>query len=248
MAPSRHNVQTIDPIGQVETLRPNILVNHADAIWLEITAANAKKPNNVRIDVILDNAGYEFFTDLCFVVFVLDRQLAHKITLRGKVIPWFISDTTPRDFRWILQRLDSEAKSRKEKLLLDFMKRLRQHLETGALTFVTDLFWTLPNIYSEMPTVAPDLYDELKSCDLIVIKGDLNYRKLVGELMWDYTTPFEMAVGNFHPAPFCALRTVKCDVLVGLLKGQTEKLKKNSSNWNMSSDYAVMQFHARIDG
>ena len=237
----------MDPIGQAETLRPNILVNHTGAVWKEITAANAKRPNNVRIDFILDNAGYEFFTDLCLVEFLLGRKLAHKITLRGKAKPWFISDMTPRDFKWILERLDTEAKSGKNELLLAFVRRVRQHLETGALTFVTDMFWTLPHTFTNMPTVAPGLYEDLKNCDLVVIKGDLNYRKLVGELYWHSTTPFEIAVGAFHPCPFCALRTVKCEVQVGLREGQAEELQRVNPNWNLSSDYSVIQFHAGVD-
>ena len=36
----------------------------------------------------------------------------------------------------------------------------------------------------------PDLRDDFASADLTLMKGDLNYRRLVGDHLWPPTTPF----------------------------------------------------------
>ena len=70
---------------------------------------------------------------------------------------------------------------------------------------------TLMNIFhpfSLLKNEDPDLYDSLSCANLIILKGDLNYRKLVGDLSWNPTTPFHHALQGFHPSPLVALRTL----------------------------------------
>lgn len=54
-------------------------------------------------------------------------------------------------------------------------------------------FWTYGVPYCEMKPMAPQLYEELSQAKLVIFKGDLNYRKLVGDRLWPLSTPFEVA-------------------------------------------------------
>eukprot|EP00198_Chlamydomonas_reinhardtii_P008205 XP_001697542.1 predicted protein [Chlamydomonas reinhardtii] len=56
--------------------------------------------------------------------------------------------------------------------------RWRAHLAAGRWSWAAHPFWTTPVPYCWMPYVAPDLYGQLAASDLVVLKGDLNYRKL----------------------------------------------------------------------
>jgi hypothetical protein len=75
-----------------------------------------------------------------------------------------------------------------------------------------DYFWTSPLAFWEIPN---SLKNELAEANLIVVKGDANYRRLLGDRHRDFTTNIADIV-CYLPAPMVALRTLKSKVVAGL--------------------------------
>jgi hypothetical protein len=88
-----------------------------------------------------------------------------------------------------------------------------------------------------------DLRADFAPARLVIAKGDLNYRRLVEDRHWPATTPFAELTGYF-PAPVVALRTLKCDVVVGLPASTLAKLDASGEPWRTTGEYAVIQARA----
>ena len=61
--------------------------------------------NNSIIDIVLDNSGYELFTDLCLAIFLTEKKFTNRIRFYVKRYPWFVSDVTVNDFHWIVETM-----------------------------------------------------------------------------------------------------------------------------------------------
>lgn len=46
---------------------------------------------------------------------------------------------------------------------------------------------------------------------MVFLKGDANYRRLIGDRLWSTDTPF-LDVAGYFPARLCALRTLKAEL------------------------------------
>lgn len=112
---------------------------------------------------------------------------------------------------------------------------------TGKWEIKFESFWTLPCDFSKMSTETPELYETLQQSDLLIFKGDLNYRKLVNDIYWEPTTPFQVALRGFEPTNVLALRTVKAETISGLPKGVYERLTADEKNWMITGKYALTQ-------
>lgn len=99
-----------------------------------------------------------------------------------------------------------------------------------------------PYAFNEMIDKDPELYKKLSENALIIFKGDLNYRKLVGDIYWDFTTPFKTALRGFLPTNLVSLRTIKADTIAGLQPGQAESVEKVDSDWLITGKYALIEF------
>lgn len=62
---------------------------------------------------------------------------------------------------------------------------------------------------------SPDLYKELQSNSINIFKGDLNGRKLISDLCWPETTPFEKSLRGFN-VNLVLFRTLKAETLSGM--------------------------------
>ena len=168
-------------------------------------------------------------------------RLVHRVVFHPKLFPWFVSDVTQNDLDWTLDQLSTSSHESLAKL----SQLCRGRFDDKSFAVFHHNFWTLPHDYAQMQHQAPDLYEELEKSSIILFKGDLNYRKLAGDRKWNPATDFQTALGNFHPAPLCALRTLKCDLAVGLKPGQAEEVQKKDEKWMLTGDYGVIQFSAQ---
>ncbi|XP_052872013.1 damage-control phosphatase ARMT1-like [Anopheles cruzii] len=228
-----------DPFSLLEALDRCIVSDQTLDIWRCVSSADSDDTDRV-VEIINDNSGYELFTDLCLADFIVHHRIAPKVCFNVKAIPWYISDVTPKDMQWTLDTLAGHAT---QPLLSRFGTRLKQHFDTGAFELrALSNFWTSPYEFWHMKDIAPSLYETLRGALLLIFKGDLNYRKLLGDFNFPYTTPFAEVLRGFRPTNLCTLRTVKADLICGLPDGLADELQRKDPTWMVTGEYGVIQF------
>lgn len=213
----------------VHVERANLLVDQSAAV-----ADMVSTLQNARIDLIVDNAGFELIGDLCMADFLLSSGVAGAVHLHLKVHPTFVSDAMKKDIAFTLETLQSGV----DMAARMFAERLQGALDAGRLELSDHPFWTAPLAFWEMPD---DLREDLGRAGLVFIKGDANYRRLLGDRHWPYTTPLA-EIASYFPTAFTALRTLKSEVVAGLRPDQPEKVAQVDPNWLTDGHWGLIQF------
>ena len=188
----------------------------------------------VRVDVWADNAGFELATDLALVDGLLAGGWADLVVLHVKAHPTFVSDATAGDVHAALDRFAGDEVEATRALA----DRLRTALARGRLRLADPFTWTSPLPARDFSTATTA---ELARTDLLLSKGDANYRRLLGDRTWPYTTSFGNVVDDL-PAPVLALRTAKSEVMVGLSPAQVDRLNDEDPDWLVNGRWGVAQF------
>lgn len=144
MSNGAENNQVGNPIELLNELDKEILVNDADFVWNVLTEARASG-KEVLVDIVLDNSGYEFFTDLCLASFLIAHNIADKVNFYIKETPWFISDVTFQDFQWVIQSMIKSS----DQSLTRLGEIARGHLENGVWSIKVRSYF-LPDDYQEL--------------------------------------------------------------------------------------------------
>ncbi|KAF2900418.1 hypothetical protein ILUMI_05766 [Ignelater luminosus] len=229
-----------DPFQMLTNLESYILSDDSEKVWEAVSDLGHESQ---IIDIVVDNAGYEAFTDLCIADFIVSNGLAQSMRLYVKAIPWFVSDLMVFDFNWTLEQLRKSDDDN----LRELGARWTDYVKNKVWTVVEDDFFTYPVDYSYMAEVRPKLYKQLSEAKFIIFKGDLNYRKLFGEKNWDPTTPCNVALQGFGPSKLCTLRTVKCHVICGLNGSVANRMERAEPNWMETGNYGLIQYTDKIN-
>ncbi|XP_006461491.1 hypothetical protein AGABI2DRAFT_205296 [Agaricus bisporus var. bisporus H97] len=228
-----------------------ILKDDQDAAWNHL-----KTITNGRVDIVLDNCIFRMlFADLVLADFLVTyTPYVNRVVFHPKVIPWFISDATPLDFKRLYSLLNQEFFESVDigdspdcwEHLSVMVERWEGYVEKGVFGLsVPDGsplggdtrgradFWTSPYPYWDMKNLAHPLYEHLRSSDLVIFKGDL---KLTGDIKWPPWTPFAESLralaGSF---PILSLRTNKSYVVVGVDRTVAEELDaRTGDTWRFS--------------
>jgi len=189
-----------------------------------------------RVDFLIDNAGMELAGDLVLADYLLLSGIAGQVRFHLKVHPTFVSDALPKDVGATVSVFGaSDSMS-----VRNLGERLDVHLKEERLQLHSDFFWNSPLAGWEMPK---RLVEEISESNMVISKGDANYRRLIGDRHWPFTTPFADIVAYF-PAPLVALRTLKSELACGLNSGEVEMLSSKDPDWLVNGRWGIIQFYS----
>ncbi|MER6981150.1 damage-control phosphatase ARMT1 family protein [Streptomyces carpinensis] len=207
---------------------PRVIADDSDTLWSLLPPSGTG-----TLCLVADNAGRELVPDLLLVADLLAHGRVENAVLHVKPYPYYVSDATTADVVDAVRRLTAAPGA-----VRGYGRRLWSAMADGRLTVRAHPFSCSPLPYAEMPG---DLREDFAAGTLTVLKGDLNYRRLVGDRRWPPTTPFGDVTGYF-PGPVAALRTLKSEVVTGL-DARTEAAldATEDGHWRTSGTHAVIQ-------
>ncbi|WP_107115647.1 MULTISPECIES: damage-control phosphatase ARMT1 family protein [unclassified Streptomyces] len=210
---------------------PPLVADDSDVLWSLLPPSGT-----ATVCLIADNAGRELVPDLLLIARLLTEGRAARVLLHVKPQPYYVSDATHADVLDALRRLVTAPGA-----AAGHGRVLWEALGDGRLTVRAHPFSCAPLPYADMPA---DLRGELASATLTLLKGDLNYRRLVGDRRWPPTTPFAEVTAHF-PGPVAALRTLKSEVVTGLDAGTEAALvTAEGQKWRTAGTHALIQVRA----
>lgn len=218
---------------QEEARKAHLLVDQGRSVVSYLCQLEQK---GGRVDFLPDNAGFELICDLALADFLLESQAAGAVHFHLKGHPTFVSDAVIDDVHATLGQL---VKSPHEDVQA-LGKRLQAAARQDRLILEQDLFWNSPLAMWEMPI---RLSQALAESDLVISKGDANYRRLLGDRHWSSTLSFEHAL-RYMRVPLLALRVLKSEVIVGLRPGQGEMMDRKDGRWMVNGQWGLVQFHS----
>jgi hypothetical protein len=196
------------------------------------------------VHIIADNTGSELSIDLLLADALLapggggdgggagEGTAAARVSVHVKLHPTFVSDAVASDV-WTLISAFAEHGG----VAGQVGARLGQGWAAGRLRVLPDPYWNGPRFLWDRPA---RLTRALDGATAVVVKGDANYRRAVGDAMWPAGPTFADATAYF-PAPLIALRTMKSDALVGLPADQLARLDATDRDWRINGRRGVIQ-------
>lgn len=159
------------------------------------------EPSTVRrLNIIADNFGGEFVADL--VLAIIAAEAGIEVAVHVKHLPLFVSDVTTDDVVILFDRLPPGSA---------FARRLQAEVNRGSIRVTSNSFWSAPLFMDQAPL------DELDTGEgvLTILKGDLNFRRAVGDLSIPVETPFE-SLAVLPAVPMLSLRSIKSYCVAGM--------------------------------
>jgi hypothetical protein len=195
------------------------------------------------VDFVCDNAGTELALDLALADAFLDSGALVRLHLKDH--PTYVSDTVVPDVWRTIALAGEPGRSSDVRALAG---RLRAAFDDERLRLLPDPCWNSPLMFWQMPQRA---FQRMHDSALVIVKGDANYRRLVGDGWWTddetgaggppLTTPFADVLAYF-PRPLLALRTMKSDPVVGVKPGAAAALAAQDALWRVNGKRGVAQF------
>lgn len=184
------------------------------------------------VHIVTDNAGSELTADL-LLSWILAGKLGISVLLHVKFHPTYVSDATAAD---VIRTMDYFARSPTEPVRR-FGSDIKRLFETGIIRIIPDLFWNSPEFLDDLPE---RLVKSFSRGLLVILKGDVNYRRAVRDAPRPPDTPLERVLPSIG-SPFLLLRSLKSDTLLRIDPALVQRLDDEDPAWRNNGKRGVIQ-------
>ena len=217
--------------GVLDASQKQLLADDTPAVLALLDGLRAK--GGGVVDLVVDNAGFELCTDLLLAEHLVASGAAKTVRFRVKHHPTFVSDALEKDVDGHIASLAAGSFPAAARVA----EAWRERRASGAFACFAEPYWAMPYALWRMPSA---LRDELASTsDLIVVKGDANYRRALGDRPWPLDAPFA-EVCSYAPAPLLCLRTLKAELGCGMAPEKTAAAAADDATWLTDGKWGVV--------
>ena len=209
--------------------------------YLYLTKRGIKR----TINYLVDNAGVEFFSDLVLGYALLSNSEMRidKIIYHVNVLPIFVSDVIESDleytFKIVRESIMADASLDKEKYL-SALKLLEQMFDKDhpLAEIKPDFIWNMPTPYETIER-GKNVYQS--SNDILIVKGDLNFRRLCHDKSWHYSKKLN-DLTKYIKSPTLVVRSFKSNVILDFSRDKVKQLTIKDRDWKTNGKYGVILF------
>lgn len=235
-------------IGIIEN--PNCPINNWRAfeefVKKELHSKEKNYNNRRTVNIITDNCGLELISDILLGSYLIRKTEVTDVVFHIKKLPIFVSDTIMSDVDDAIEVLNDKLNGITEFILTNDStgeRTYKCHDTNGkTLIFKADDIWHRETLFKEVTEF--ETWNSDDSCALIIVKGDLNYRRLVGDYKWSYCAPIAAEI-SYIKKPLLIIRSLKSNVFLGCNESEEKEAKKmdeSAPNWKISGQHGIIQF------
>jgi uncharacterized protein with ATP-grasp and redox domains len=188
--------------------------------------------------LVTDNTGTELALDLAIAGAVLEEATS-RVILHVKMQPVFVSDAITSDVWRLIERMRGRRGDARS-----VGTALAEAFDAGRLDVVPDPFWSSPWFLWQAPGHIDDAF---QAASVVVLKGDANYRRLIGDALWPPSAPLAAAC-SYVSTPIVCLRTMKSDPVLGLPEGLADRLDASEPEWRIDGRRGLVQMFVTDSG
>lgn len=230
-----------------------LVIDDRLALWKYLCK---NKPNRTAV-CVTDNCGSELYSDILIGLLLLEKFGYKEVRYQVKELPIFVSDTIMTD---VCRMINGWKEGDKQYSPMRHIKPTLKGNDVGdkyvvaldgnkSLVFESHQEWHLPDLFNK---TNHELFgDEEKGnferwneeeVDLVIVKGDMNYRRLVGDRNYDIYDMLEEKV-SYVGKPLLVLRSLKSNVFMA--GSRAKDIQYVDPDWKISGKCGEIHFVMR---
>lgn len=206
---------------------------------------NAEILPKMVVNYLVDNGSVEFFSDLTFAFVALNLPNIKEVNFYVNKLPIFVSDVIGNDYPHLMKTIRTcveglHIDKDKRDAYIKSLDKINKLVENGKINIISDFVWNMPTAYRDLDIAHKGVLKQENA--VLIIKGDLNFRRLVDDKNWFYTKSLENISKEFISSSTLVIRSFKSDLVLDYKYKRYWDNNKKNRYWRENGEYGTIRF------